>query len=74
MMADFRSSFKMTFSNLSLRLDTFTPRAAEGLRASIEARAHDLVAAVRFAGGCDFVTEVSADLPVEWYSGIFGEL
>ena len=28
MMADFRSSFKMTFSNLSLRLDTFTPRAA----------------------------------------------
>jgi cytochrome P450 len=51
---------------------SFTPRAAEGLRASIEARAHDLVAAVRFAGGCDFVTEVSADLPVATLADLMG--
>lgn len=50
----------------------FTPKAIARLEDRIEGWAHDLVAAVADRGGCDFATEVAADLPLLTLAEVFG--
>ncbi len=51
---------------------SFTPRASARLADGIEARARSLVDAVTDAGHCDFVRDVSADLPVATLADVMG--
>ena len=51
---------------------SFTPRAVERLAESIERRARTLVEEATAAGRCDFVKDVSADLPVATLAEIMG--
>lgn len=50
----------------------FTPRAVNGLRAQLAARAEAIVAAARAAGAGDFVTQVACELPLQAIADLIG--
>lgn len=50
----------------------FTPRAVNGLRAELSARAEAIVAAAAQAGAGDFVTQVACELPLQAIAELIG--
>nr|WP_036503421.1 cytochrome P450 [Nocardia aobensis] len=50
----------------------FTPRAVNGLRAELSARAEAIVAAAAEAGAGDFVTQVACELPLQAIAELIG--
>ncbi|WP_063002319.1 cytochrome P450 [Nocardia mikamii] len=50
----------------------FTPRAVNGLRAELSARAQAIVAAAAEAGAGDFVTQVACELPLQAIAELIG--
>ncbi|NLU83311.1 cytochrome P450 [Rhodococcus sp. HNM0569] len=50
----------------------FTPRAIEGLRATLTERAHRIVADAVAAGSGDFVTQVASELPMHAIAELIG--
>ncbi|WP_063007621.1 cytochrome P450 [Nocardia kruczakiae] len=50
----------------------FTPRAVNGLRAKLSARAEAIVAAAADAGAGDFVTQVACELPLQAIAELIG--
>jgi cytochrome P450 len=50
----------------------FTPRALDKLRADVEATAADIVSGIAERGGCDFVTELAAVLPLRVVVDLMG--
>jgi cholest-4-en-3-one 26-monooxygenase len=50
----------------------FTPRAVNGLRATLAARAEQIVKQAKEKGGGDFVTEVACELPLQAIAELLG--
>ncbi|WP_280360842.1 cytochrome P450 [Nocardia wallacei] len=50
----------------------FTPRAVEGLRAALTARAERIVHAAKASGGGDFVEQVACELPLQAIAELLG--